>query len=315
MDVRGFIEQFDSTGCARAAARVSKASLLSIGDMAAINGVSVRSLRLYQDKGILIPSHVNEETGYRYYTIAQCLSLDMISELHEIGFTLDEIREIIEEHDPIKLEDRVEARAEAIEKERKRLDAAAAVASDILDNCRVMRKNRIVNQILLENMPARKALVFETPAASFDDPGYDANVHWMLATRLVKQDFEKHGYPKALFRRICCSILHDDLVKRQYIERRAVVFLDETAAGALPDDACVTEFPAGVYLTLYTPHSVDEDDPRYEAELLDRMLDYADKKKLVPVTDYVGRPIGQTPALGFEGVDAFTQMSFGVALG
>ena len=44
------------------------ADLLSIGDMAKITGMSIQALRYYDRKGILKPAHVNEKTGYRYYT-------------------------------------------------------------------------------------------------------------------------------------------------------------------------------------------------------------------------------------------------------
>lgn len=51
---------------------------LSIGRMAKINHTTVPTLRLYDKLGLLIPCHVDESSGYRYYDIKQSARFDMI---------------------------------------------------------------------------------------------------------------------------------------------------------------------------------------------------------------------------------------------
>ena len=46
-------------------------ALLSIGKMAALNRMSVSTLRLYDEKGLLKPCYTDHRTGYRYYDINQ----------------------------------------------------------------------------------------------------------------------------------------------------------------------------------------------------------------------------------------------------
>lgn len=58
------------------------------GQMAELNGVSRKTLRLYQEKGVLVPAYVDENTGYRYYTLEQIAQLDLIQKLQAIGLTL-----------------------------------------------------------------------------------------------------------------------------------------------------------------------------------------------------------------------------------
>ncbi|MFK4784784.1 MerR family DNA-binding transcriptional regulator [Fusobacterium sp. MFO224] len=53
-------------------------NFLSIGQVANLKGISVKSLRYYEKLGILIPKYINEETGYRYYTIEQMIIVDLI---------------------------------------------------------------------------------------------------------------------------------------------------------------------------------------------------------------------------------------------
>jgi DNA-binding transcriptional MerR regulator len=38
-----------------------------IGEFSKVTGLSVKTLRFYHEKGILVPSSVDEATGYRFY--------------------------------------------------------------------------------------------------------------------------------------------------------------------------------------------------------------------------------------------------------
>lgn len=61
---------------------------LSIGEVSKIKGVSVKSLRYYSELGILIPAYVNPQTGYRYYTIDQMVTVDLIWTCIELDIPL-----------------------------------------------------------------------------------------------------------------------------------------------------------------------------------------------------------------------------------
>ena len=56
--------------------------------------VTVKTLRHYEQKGLLLPEKVDEWTGYRYYSIDQMQQLQAIRGLQRLGFTLDEIKEL-----------------------------------------------------------------------------------------------------------------------------------------------------------------------------------------------------------------------------
>lgn len=71
----------------------------SIGEMAAINHISIKTLRLYDEAGILKPAYTNPETGYRYYTLQQTARLDMIAYMRELGMKLSEIGKVLEKED------------------------------------------------------------------------------------------------------------------------------------------------------------------------------------------------------------------------
>ena len=69
-------------------------TLYKIGMFAAMNHVTVKALRFYEEQGLLMPASIHPETGYRYYTLSQMEVLHRITALKLAGFTLEEIARI-----------------------------------------------------------------------------------------------------------------------------------------------------------------------------------------------------------------------------
>ncbi|MDD6046908.1 MAG: MerR family transcriptional regulator [bacterium] len=69
----------------------NSSTLYKIGMFAAMNHVTVKTLRFYEEQGLLMPALIHPETGYRYYTLSQMAVLHQITALKLAGFTLEEI--------------------------------------------------------------------------------------------------------------------------------------------------------------------------------------------------------------------------------
>ncbi|MBQ8800547.1 MAG: MerR family transcriptional regulator [Lachnospiraceae bacterium] len=69
--------------------------LLKIGEVADFFQISVKAVRIYEKKGIIVPSYVDPESGYRYYTPDQLHQLAALLELKALGFSLDEIKDVM----------------------------------------------------------------------------------------------------------------------------------------------------------------------------------------------------------------------------
>lgn len=69
--------------------------MFRIGDFSRIARVSARLLRFYDEIGLLVPAHADPQTGYRYYAVTQLAQLNRILVLKELGFNLDQVREIV----------------------------------------------------------------------------------------------------------------------------------------------------------------------------------------------------------------------------
>jgi DNA-binding transcriptional MerR regulator len=66
--------------------------LISIGRFAALTGLTVKALRLYEARDLLRPALVDFHSGYRYYTRDQVATARRIRLLRSLEMPLDEIR-------------------------------------------------------------------------------------------------------------------------------------------------------------------------------------------------------------------------------
>lgn len=72
--------------------------LFSIGEVAQIKGITIKTLRYYQQMGILIPEHIDSNTGYRYYSLDQFLYIDIIKACRTLGTSIKELQKIFKDN-------------------------------------------------------------------------------------------------------------------------------------------------------------------------------------------------------------------------
>jgi DNA-binding transcriptional MerR regulator/effector-binding domain-containing protein len=57
--------------------------------------LTVKALRLYHERGLLAPIHVDPSSGYRYYSPDQVPIAQVIRRLRDLGMPLDELAEVV----------------------------------------------------------------------------------------------------------------------------------------------------------------------------------------------------------------------------
>ena len=67
--------------------------MLRIGDFSKLTGVSIRTLRYYDEIDLFKPAELDLFTNYRYYKEEQIEDLKIINKLKTVGFTLEEIKQ------------------------------------------------------------------------------------------------------------------------------------------------------------------------------------------------------------------------------
>jgi DNA-binding transcriptional MerR regulator len=74
---------------------VSAQKLFRIGEFARLSHTPVKTLRFYDQLGLLEPAAVDARTRYRYYQAAQLQDLAAIRALQDLGASLADIREVL----------------------------------------------------------------------------------------------------------------------------------------------------------------------------------------------------------------------------
>ena len=137
-------------------------SLYKIGMFAAMNRVTVKALRFYEEQGILIPAYIDSETGYRYYKLNQMAALHQISALKQAGFTLEEI---------LRLNSGEDEEALLLKKKSELLSKIAELTKQVavLDGYLAKKKASLLSPVLIKEVPECIIAYTTTRLNSYDN--------------------------------------------------------------------------------------------------------------------------------------------------
>lgn len=81
---------------------------IQIGEVAERTGLSLRTIRYYEEVGLVVPS-ARSAGGFRLYAEADIARLMLVRRMKPLGFTLEEMRQLLETLDAVRDSDRGEA--------------------------------------------------------------------------------------------------------------------------------------------------------------------------------------------------------------
>lgn len=175
--------------------------MYNIGDFARFGSVSVRMLRHYDQIGLLRPARVDPITNYRSYSAAQLPTLNRIVALKELGFSLDEIRQLIGEITAAQLHGMLALRRSQLQQE---LAESEAKLRGVEARLRHIEKEgqMPVQEVLTKALPAIRIAAIAQPAPGFGpgnlvpllQPAFDRLVPAMKAAGV-----EATGFPFACY--------------------------------------------------------------------------------------------------------------------
>ena len=70
--------------------------MMRIGDFSRLSRVSVKTLRYYDELGLIKPARVDEFTGYRYYEYDHYPRINHVLALRALGLSLERIRQVLD---------------------------------------------------------------------------------------------------------------------------------------------------------------------------------------------------------------------------
>jgi DNA-binding transcriptional MerR regulator len=138
--------------------------MLKIGDFSALAQVSIKTLRYYDEAGLLEPEWVDPENGYRYYAVRQIARLHRILALKDFGFSLEEIGRLLAEGVTAEQMRGMLLLQQA--EQKKRVEEEGDRLSRLNSRIRLIEKeNDMAYEVLLKTLPQQKiASVRETIA-------------------------------------------------------------------------------------------------------------------------------------------------------
>ena len=203
--------------------------MFRIGDFSRLSQVSVKALRFYDEVGLLKPTYVDSDTGYRYYSATLLPRLNRILAFKEFGFSLGEILHFLEGDLPVDrarelLQSRRAELARKIEREQAQLAEVEAWLAQIEQAGRVPEYEVTLKRVA----PRLVASVRDSLASYADAEDLFDELHSHLKHR---------GAPLERG-----AIWHTCANQRRGIDCEAIVFLREPATVA--GRAQVYELPA-----------------------------------------------------------------------
>lgn len=183
--------------------------MLRIGVFSKMNKVTIKTLRYYDELGLLSPCHVDEATGYRYYAASQMPRLHRILALKQIGFSLSEIIDALEQDfSTDKMIDYLESKqqfiSKTIESERKKL-------KQVENYLKVLRQEAdyMSYDVILKELPA--VIVASMRRVI---PSYDAfNEIYPEMGAIMQKDNVRCAVPE-----YCFTLYHDGEYKEKDID-------------------------------------------------------------------------------------------------
>lgn len=70
--------------------------MFTIGQFSRITGLTVKTIRLYHERGLLAPKRIDEQTGYRFFDNRNVEQARAVVYLRELAFPLADIKEILD---------------------------------------------------------------------------------------------------------------------------------------------------------------------------------------------------------------------------
>ncbi len=223
--------------------------LLTIGSFSRATLVSVRSLRAYHERGVLVPAAVDPATGYRGYHPGQIADAVTLRRLRELDVPLDTIAEILRARDP-------DVTTKLLGEHRAEMQARLLETEQI-----VARLQRAVDEpspdtpVHVRTVEHADAIAIVDDVAPADYPAFFAEAYGRLWSLVAGGPFALAGPSGALFR---AEVRHDD-------PDRVVAYLPVTAPGPVEEStgAELVELPATTVAVAVHEGSYDDIDAAY----------------------------------------------------
>lgn len=105
--------------------------MMKIGEFSKLSHLTVKALRFYEKEGLLIPASIDSWNGYRFYETSQLKSAAKIKSYRQLGFSINEIRDILNGKDTRSI---FTEKAKALQTQKDDIDVRLSIINHILED-------------------------------------------------------------------------------------------------------------------------------------------------------------------------------------
>ena len=254
--------------------REKRGQLLSIGEMAEANRVSIATLRLYDRMGLLQPCCRDEESNYRYYDIRQTSRLDIIRYMRNLNMNLAKIQTLLEKEDIMLIEQKLIEKNNQIHQQMRDLKAMHEAVERTIQSIERYRKSPASGTTSLEFIDQRHILYISC-TENFYEQGI---VAYEKAVHALRRELMKRNLPQLLSYSLGTSVKRDDFVRGALVADKVFIFGDKHLRDYGEN---IEVIESGMFACIYLD-SFDE-----EAAGAARLLEYCRANRFVVNGDYL----------------------------
>lgn len=245
----------------------------TIGEMAKLHNVPVKTLRYYDEIGLFKPIKTAEHSGYRYYATEQFEQLNTIKYLKFLGFSLKEIKRHLETRKVKDFVTLLKKQKQITDDTIKKLEAIRNQFANRITEIEQAMIIDTVGEPLLKQIPER--LVISIDGQIRSEP------EWELA--LKKLENLVGGNPFLFIGKVGLTVAKENLQNNKFDEYSSVFVLWEDFGGK---PAYARRFKEGGYACIYYRgnHSSSQ---RYYV----RLLQFVDEQGYAIAGDSIERTI------------------------
>lgn len=242
---------------------------LSIGQMGKLNNVSVQTLRHYEKVGLLSPSYINSETGYRYYSLKDFNTIDLIKLCKTMGLSLDEIKEVTNNYKSL------ESISNILDNQKKIMDEKIKELENIRNKVEFLRDeigiclDKGINNIFIKHNKERKFIKYNFKNRFSDE--FQIKLREILLE--VERDFENINAQLAFI------LSYDEVLQENKIEfKNVMINLGENVDY---ENEKILSMPEGNYLTMYFDDTYRDSSKYYKI-----IMDYIKENDIKVLGDF-----------------------------
>lgn len=179
--------------------------LFTIGEVAKLFGLNIRTLRYYHNIGLLEPEYIDEETNYRYYSTRQFERLNTIKYLRALDISIQQIGEFLKHRDVDTMLSIFTEQQREVQRKKAELELIEKKIASRLVQIEDAQSSTF-EEIMVKQFPARNLVVLKKEISMSDDLEYPI------------RDLERtHHLDAAIFLgKVGVSVSREQLLSRSY---------------------------------------------------------------------------------------------------